>query len=138
LHAELSPPAEPSDLPVSATIQQAYKLVEEIQQALQRSLPDVRSTPLGKRTLPEALARESERFAQDVGIECQFRYVGHLPPLRPAVAEYLLRIAQEALGQMRNDPTARCVTVELGHDGAVIFLQIAGDGAGFDHSGAAD
>src|SRR5207244_3303575 len=109
-----------------------YALTLEIQQALQRSLPDVRSTPLGERTLPDALARESERFTREVGIECRFLYVGHLPPLRPAVAEYLLRIAQEALGQMHHDPTARALTVELGHDGASIFLQIAGDGAGFN------
>ncbi|GIV96739.1 MAG: hypothetical protein KatS3mg057_1396 [Herpetosiphonaceae bacterium] len=124
--------AEQSDGSLQGRFAEAQALARNLLVSLQRSLRDVRPTPLGVRTLPEALARETEALSRELGIECRFRYAGYLPELRPAAAECLFRATQEALANVRSHAAARTVTVELDHDQHHVVLQVIDDGVGFD------
>lgn len=113
--------------PEPAQVQQQLQL---LRQALQRSLRELR--PLGERTLPEALLRETQALAQDLGIEVRFDYPGELPEIGPAAAEYLLRAAQEALHNVRAHAEASAVNVRLDYDEQAVMLTVQDDGRGCD------
>ena len=79
----------------------------------------------------EALAAATARFEQRTGIIAAFRHVGGPVPEGPAGA-VLLRIAQEALGNVARHAQAVEVGVELTVAPGAITLIVRDDGRGFD------
>ncbi|HYF66293.1 MAG TPA: hypothetical protein VD886_25915 [Herpetosiphonaceae bacterium] len=124
----------PPDAPAAGHLVQARALLDEAGAGLHRTLRDVGGLPLAGRTLPEALAAELRFLRQEASLDTTFSCDGHLPATRPLVTEYLWRVAQVALANVRAHANARKVVVDLyGEHGAVI-LRIADDGVGFDSS----
>ncbi|HEY1011252.1 MAG TPA: ATP-binding protein [Herpetosiphonaceae bacterium] len=128
--ADAALPADP--LGAGRELNAAADALRTTQATLQRSLRGVRPTPLAQATLPEVLARELSLLRTEAGLDSSFRCDAHLPPLRPAAAEYLLRAAQEALENVRAHAGATKVTIELRATPGEIALTIADNGQGFD------
>jgi signal transduction histidine kinase/ligand-binding sensor domain-containing protein len=66
------------------------------------------------------------------GVECTVRREGEAVPLPGAVAEELLRMAQEALANAVKHARARYIRVRLCYDKAAVRLVVSDDGRGFD------
>ncbi|MGI8586337.1 MAG: response regulator [Chloroflexia bacterium] len=100
----------------------------------ERTILGLRPAALAGRDLAGALAEEVERLAGGAGLEHQFTVSGTALPLSAAVEDGLLRIAQEALHNVRRHATAGRVQVRLEYDGGVraVCLSISDDGQGFN------
>ena len=99
-----------------------------------RTILGLRPVALAGQDLPAALAAEVARQAGYAGLEHGFTVSGHPLPLAPAVEDGLLRIAQEALSNVRRHATANWVQVRLVYDSRAgrVALTVEDDGQGFD------
>lgn len=94
----------------------------------------MRPAALVEASLAEALERLVRQVAEETGIRVTTVVTGSPRPLEPAVETALLRIAQEALTNIRHHALAGKATLTLSHmDGAVV-LDVQDDGVGFDAS----
>jgi signal transduction histidine kinase len=93
-------------------------------------------TGLAAGNLPGALHRVTERLGAETGIEVTFAEDGEPRPLPPALDVVLLRVAQEALANVRKHAAARAVLVGLSYASGTVSLQVSDDGQGFDVDGA--
>lgn len=123
------------DLP--AADRAAARLREMIVYALEearRTVLGLRPQALAERDLAGALAAEVARLAGGAGLRYQFGVSGVPVPLGPAAEDGLLRIAQEALHNVRRHATAAAVQVRLEYDagGQRVCLTVEDDGQGFD------
>lgn len=85
-------------------------------------------------SLPSALEQLVERLSGELGVRPSLA-VGGEP--RVLLAEHdvvLLRVAQEALANVRKHAGAGRIDVELRYDPSVVLLRVADDGCGFDVS----
>ena len=89
----------------------------------------------GTDQLPDVLASVVERFRRDTGISARFVSTGGGVSLPPRKALEIVRIAQEALANVRRHAEARNVLVSLSRDGAECRLVIEDDGRGFEFEG---
>ncbi len=87
--------------------------------------------------LPGALRRITERAHAETGIDAAFSEAGEPRPLPAALDVVLLRVAQEALANVRKHAAARTVRVGLCYADGVVSLQVSDDGQGFSPGGAA-
>jgi signal transduction histidine kinase len=88
--------------------------------------------------LPGALRRVTERLSAETGIEVSFTHEGEPRPLPAPLDVVLLRVAQEALANVRKHAAARTVQVGLSYAGPTVSLQVRDDGRGFALDQAAD
>ena len=103
---------------------------ESLEEA-RRSVLDLRTAPLAGKPLAEALAALGRAFTSDTGVRVHVRaQASRLLPLR--LEAELLRIAQEALANVRRHARARDVEIDLRVDGRTARLSIRDDGHGFD------
>jgi two-component system NarL family sensor kinase len=111
-------------------LQRALAISRESLEEARRSVLDLRAMPLVGRPLAEALAALGRRFTSETGIRVHVAAPasGELP-LR--VEAELLRIAQEALENVRKHAMAREVEVTLRRGGGNVHLSIRDDGRGF-------
>ncbi len=86
--------------------------------------------------LPGALRRITERAQAETGIDAAFSEEGEPRPLSAALDVVLLRIAQEALANVRKHAAARTVRVDLCYADGMVSLQVSDDGCGFVAAGA--
>jgi signal transduction histidine kinase len=95
----------------------------------------VRPVAAGTDDLPALLASIADRFRRDCGIETHF--VCALPRVRlaPQRVRELVRIAQEALVNIRKHSGARTVVLRLEQSTDACVLTIDDDGHGFDFAG---
>ena len=123
----------------------AEQVLPEIRQAVRSAYMDVREAIEGLRLrwedpsrLAENLANYTEDFAYQTGIEVCFQAQPEELTVPPEVALQLLRIAQEALTNVRKHARATQVEVQLTLEGETLELRIADNGIGFtgaiDHS----
>ena len=93
-------------------------------------------TALTAATLPDALARLTERAGQELGIAAKFGLTGEPRALGTDAEVVLLRVCQEALSNVRKHAEARrCGSAALlrGRDpGRGVRLEVADDGIGFE------
>lgn len=82
----------------------------------------------------EALLAHLEDFRQRTGLVVDTSGIEDPGDLSPEVALHLLRIAQEALTNVRRHAQARHVRVRLTREGGHLELTVADDGRGFDPS----
>lgn len=87
--------------------------------------------PLARSTLPEALARLTERWGDESGAAACLTVTGEIRPLRPEVEVTLLRVAQEAATNARKHAEARRLVVTLSYLDDAVTLDVQDDGRGF-------
>jgi signal transduction histidine kinase len=83
-------------------------------------------------SLPDAVRRQTTRFAEESGIPATYRLTGDTRPLPTAVEVVLLRAAQEALANVRRHADAHEVAVLLAFAPDSVRLVVRDDGRGFD------
>ena len=87
--------------------------------------------------LPQALGELTGRLAEETGLHAETRATGTTRPLPAEVEEALLRVAQEALANVRKHAAASRVTVTLSYLDDAVTLDVADDGVGFEQAAAA-
>lgn len=126
--SELAP--EQGDL--ARRLGRAADLARESLQEARRSVWNLRPQRLERASLPEALRQEAGGLGAVGGAALTFRVEGEERPLPPAVEAALLRLAQEALSNIRRHAQATQVTLLLRYEAGDVELLIADNGCGFD------
>ncbi|MDI1462905.1 sensor histidine kinase [Catellatospora sp. KI3] len=83
-------------------------------------------------SLEQAVRRQAERLAEEIGVEVSYAVGGQPYPLPTAVEVVLLRAAQEALANVRRHAGAAVVLVRLDYRAEGVALSVQDDGRGFD------
>jgi signal transduction histidine kinase len=83
-------------------------------------------------SLTEAIRRTVDAFAAESGVDAELAVAGATRALPAAVDVVLLRVAQEALTNVRRHARAGRAEVRLAFDAAGVVLEVVDDGAGFD------
>ena len=118
---------------------------EDLDRLLDAGLDEARQTVAALReassahaSLAELLARHARRFEEQTGLDTTVQ-LAELPTLPPRSAAELLRIAQEALNNVRRHADATLVSIELAATGDHAQLIVRDNGIGFeadaDHAG---
>jgi signal transduction histidine kinase len=89
-------------------------------------------TSLADTSLLEALQRLSDRFRGDAGIDVTVTVAGHSEPLPTSAEVVLLRVAQEALNNVRKHSGAARASLRLVFAPDVVLLEVRDQGSGFD------
>lgn len=89
-------------------------------------------SPLADATLADALRRLSDRFNETAGTTATVRTGGAPRALPTGTEVVLLRVAQEALNNVRKHAKATAVAIQLEYGTDHIGLDIVDDGVGFD------
>lgn len=114
-------------------LERALAMARENLDEARRSVIDLRtSSQLEGRPLAEALAGLARSFTSDTGVPVRVQAV-HTERLPLRTESELLRIAQEALANVRKHAHAHEVEVALRRRGPTISLSVRDDGAGFAH-----
>lgn len=92
----------------------------------------MRLTSLEHADLAELLRRTLEDFEDRFGLRVEFECQANLPPLPPRVEAEVLRIAQEALTNVRRHADATVVRVRAALDGDRLVIEVRDNGLGFD------
>lgn len=90
-----------------------------------------RSSPLAESNLTSAIERACQRFTAETGVPASLTVAAPLGGLPPDVEVALLRVAQEALANVRKHAAARSVAVTLTRIDRQVALDISDDGVGF-------
>jgi signal transduction histidine kinase len=123
--------------PVDRHITQALRSARDNLAESRRVVWALRPSPLAERSLPQALEELSGRLAEETGLRTGVTVTGAERRLGAEAETALLRIAQEALANVRKHATATQVTLTLSYLDDVVLLDVADDGAGFDPQAAA-
>lgn len=117
-------------------VARARVLARESLSEARRSVWDLRPSPLDRRGLIAAIQQEVDRFASAAGgrVAATFTHPPFLPVLAPTLETALLRIAQEALQNVRLHAHASEVEVAIAAEGDTIELRITDDGVGIGGS----
>ncbi|MBI4278623.1 MAG: GAF domain-containing sensor histidine kinase [Armatimonadetes bacterium] len=111
----------------------AKSLAEEGIASARQSVWALRA-PTPQRSLAQLLAEETERLQQLSGCRTSFQVSGTPAALPSAVEDNLLRIAQEAVHNIRRHSEARAAWLTLEYGAGEVCLVIRDDGRGFDPS----
>ncbi len=95
-----------------------------------QSIWALRSQDSGETTLPVRLRRMVEAECSS-GMDCRFNIFGAYRPLSPGIEREILRIAQEAIHNVRKHAGAEHMIVQLEYGPAQIALEVSDDGSGF-------
>ena len=117
---------------------EAAGLVAEVTTAVERGLADARQAVIAMRadvvggSLADLLGRYVEEFGDSSGLRVEFSAEPTLPPISPRRQAELLRIAQEALNNVRKHADATVVRVQAGAIDGRLRLSIVDNGRGFE------
>ena len=120
-------------------------LVGELVTAIDTGLADARQAVSALRvgpaddhtTLCDLMRRHVDDFADRFGIRAEFECDNQVPRMGPRAEAEVLRIAQEALNNVRRHADATLVRVRLeGHEDTLL-LTVRDNGRGFDHEAVA-
>jgi len=112
-------------------IEEAARTAREALQDVRRLVWDLRPEALERGTLGEALARLTAQLGEQTGVAAHAVVTGEAGALPPQVEVTLLRVAQEALANVRRHARAREVTVTLSYMEDEVALDVQDDGQGF-------
>jgi signal transduction histidine kinase len=124
--------AEPARRQISLAAETARENLAEARGLVAALAP----ADLASGNLPGALRRVTERLGAETGIEVTFTEDGEPRPLPATLDVVLLRVAQEALANVRKHAEARTARVSLRYTGGAVSLQISDDGRGYAVDGA--
>lgn len=91
-----------------------------------------RPEPLEDSSLPEALRGIAERWSRESGIDADASATGTPRRLPVEIEATLLRVAQEALANVRKHARASRAALTLSYVGERVALDVRDDGVGFD------
>ncbi|HLS13086.1 MAG TPA: sensor histidine kinase [Beutenbergiaceae bacterium] len=131
LDAELAP----TD-PIRSRVQASTGLARESLREARHSIRALRAAPLVHQHLPLALAELTESFEGSTNLPARLHVTGAAMDLPEDVEHALLRIAQEALTNASRHAGADQVHLTLSYLGDAVALDVADDGAGFEHRGS--
>jgi signal transduction histidine kinase len=116
----------------------AREQLETIETVARENLAEARAlvaafAPVGLdgTTLPDAVGRLAERFGGETGLAVDVETIGDFSGLGREQEVVVLRVAQEALTNVRRHARARQVWVRLLADGAGARVEVGDDGVGF-------
>ena len=125
--------------------EEAAALTEELDLAIEAGLVEAQQAVAALRlsgehagTLRELLARTVDDFADRFGLRVQFECPEDLPSLTPRAQVEALRIAQEALTNVRRHADATVVHVRALVETGRLVVAIADNGRGFDIDAVGD
>jgi signal transduction histidine kinase len=121
-----------TDRPVDHHIGQALRSARDNLAESRRVVWALRPRPLAERSLPQALEELAGRLGEETGLHAQTTVTGPERSLDTEAEAALLRIAQEALANVRKHAAASQVTLTLSYLDDVVVLDVADDGVGFD------
>jgi signal transduction histidine kinase len=124
--------AEPARRQISLAAETARENLAEARGLVAALAP----ADLASGNLPGALRRVTERLGAETGIEVTFTEDGEPRPLPATLDVVLLRVAQEALANVRKHAEARTARVSLRYTGGAVSLQVSDDGRGYVVDGA--
>ncbi|MFF5991401.1 sensor histidine kinase [Prauserella flavalba] len=110
----------------------AGALARENLQEARRAVRALSPEALESAGLPEALAGVVHRWSQRSGVPAEFTTTGTPGPMHPEIEATLLRITQEALGNVAEHAKARRVGLTLSYMEDQLTLDVRDDGIGFD------
>ena len=127
-----------SDLLTSKDTVQALTELNEIREVVQDTYEDIResidqlSTEIRSVSILTALGNYVNEFSSNNGIPVEFNVSKPFAQLSPVVELQLLRIAQEALTNVRRHATASGVELTLSNTGDEVEMIVKDDGKGFN------
>jgi signal transduction histidine kinase len=113
-------------------IQEAARTAREGLRDVRRLVWDLRPEALAQGTLGEALGRLAAQLEDETGVAARTVITGEVGDTAPQIEGALLRVAQEALANVRRHADAHEVTVTLSYLDDVVALDVQDDGRGFD------
>jgi signal transduction histidine kinase len=114
----------------SAQVDEMKALTRSSMDALRRSLAGLRAPGLGDSALRPALQALCVDFGERTGIDVACQIDQAADRLRPALAETLWRVTQEALTNVEKHAQARQVGVILSCEPSSVLLEVTDDGVG--------
>ncbi len=123
-------PAKPEK--AAEKVQRALELTRANLEEARRSVLDLRAARLQEVDLPDALRRLAQQFVDESGIETEFASESPRGRLSARVEMGLLRIAEEALENIRRHSAAGQVRITLQANDDNVTLSVEDDGVGFD------
>jgi len=114
----------------SAQLDELKDLTRSSMDELRRSIAGLRSPGLGDRSLREAMQTVCVDFGERTGIETTSRFEDCVDRLRPAHAETIWRVAQEAFTNVEKHADAKRVQLALICEHESVTLQVEDDGVG--------
>jgi signal transduction histidine kinase len=95
-----------------------------------QSIWALRSQDSGETTLPVRLRRMVEADCAP-GLDCKFNIFGAYRPLPPGTEREILRVAQEAIHNVKKHAGAAHLVVQLEYGASEVVLEVRDDGRGF-------
>jgi signal transduction histidine kinase len=120
--------------PVERHIEQALRSARDNLAESRRVVWALRPRPLTEQPLPKALGELAGRLVEETGLRAETVVTGTARPLPAEVEEALLRIAQEALANVRKHAAASRITLTISYLDDAVTLDVHDDGVGFDHA----
>ncbi len=114
----------------SEQVEELKAMTRASMDALRRSIAGLRAPSLEDRALRPALQALCVDFSQRTGLEVACQISPAADDLRPAIAEALWRITEEALTNVEKHAQAGSVTVSLACEPDAVTLRVADDGVG--------
>lgn len=111
---------------VNAALDKAGQLSQEGLAAVRQSVSALRESPLGRRSLPDAVAALA-REAQATGLVAELRVAGRPRPLDPRAELTFYRAAQEGLTNVRKHARASRVDLTLDYGNPVAVALVVRD-----------
>lgn len=113
-------------------VEQALQASRDGLREARRVVWALRPESLERGSLRDALTRAAAQLAEQNGIAARTVVTGEARPLAAELEVTLLRVAQEALANVRRHARARQVTVTLSYMTDGVVLDVCDDGMGFD------
>lgn len=127
-----------SELLRMSKLDAALKHLDKVRSYVREGLADarqsiwsLRSQDAGETTLPIEMQRMVEH-AGGHGLEAKFSLYGAYRPMAPGTEREILRVAQEAIHNVKKHAQASTVMVQLEYGPAEIALEVRDDGRGFE------
>jgi len=126
-----------ADHPSARHVARALRSARENLAESRRLVWALRPQPLDRAGLPEALDRLTRELSEETGIKAETVVTGDPRPLAEQQEAGLLRVAQEALTNVRKHAHAAAATVTISYMPDITVLDVHDDGRGFDPDHAA-
>jgi signal transduction histidine kinase len=127
--------SETYDAPIAAELAEIQRKLHNEAVGARELMQQIRPVEADPRDLPGQLAFVAERFRRDTGIDTRFVCDLHDVRVAPRLARELVRIAQEALVNIRKHSRARHVVLRFAVADNHWALTVDDDGDGFEFEG---
>jgi signal transduction histidine kinase len=120
--------------PVTGRVGQAMRTARENLTESRRLVETLRPLQLDGAALPDAVRQLTTRMNDETSVTANTVVTGEPLPLDPTIEGELLRVAQEALTNVRRHAAAQRADVTISYLADAIAIDVQDDGSGFDAS----